>query len=403
MNQWTIAVRQITQNPLRSLLMAVGVALFALVIVSVTLVMAGINQAISQTVDRLGADVMLIPAGEQFATQFNEALITGKPTTFYLPRDLAEAMEGLAGVDKVSTQTYAQTLTNARCCAGSFFLIGFDRPHDFTLEPWLRERVEPWPQDSEDWIIVGDRILLRLNEEVTLYGTSFKVAGVLGPTGTGMDWSIYCPDPVLRRLVQTSAVQAESPLNIPADQVSAILIRARAGTDLIDLAERLEQAHPGTQAVLSSSVGKLARNQLKVIALISLWIVGILWLITALLSGVVFSQAIRERQGEIGLFLAKGAHRGFVLDMLTRESLIVSALSSVSGAVAALLLIASFQRLLAVTLGVPSVLPRPATTVALVLGLCVFGTISSLICSLLPALGMLRTEPYEAIKRGETA
>jgi len=312
-------------------------------------------------------------------------------------------VEKLEGVNKVTTQTYAQTLTNARCCAGNFFLIGFDRISDFTVQPWLKHRVDPWPQDSEDWIIVGDRILLRLGEQAMLYGTSFQVAGVLGPTGTGMDWSIYCPDPALRRLVQTSITQAESPLHIADQQVSAIFIRAEPGTDLIDLAERTEQAHPGIQAVLSSSVGKLARTQLKVIALISLWVVGILWLIAALLSGVVFSQAIRERQGEIGLFLAKGAHRGFVLGMLAKESLIVSAASSVCGAGAALLIIGSFQQLLAASLGVPRVLPHPATTTALVLGLCSFGTASTLICSLLPALGMLRTEPYEAIKRGKNA
>ena len=353
--------------------------------------------------DRLGADIMLIPPGEHTATQFNEALITGKPTTFYLPHTLAESVEKLEGVTKVTTQTYAQTLTNARCCAGNFFLIGFDRTGDFTVQPWLKHRVEPWPQDSEDWIIVGDRILLRLGEQVTLYGTSFRVAGVLGPTGMGMDWSIYCPDSALRRLVRTSATQAQAPLDIPDQQVSAIFIRAQAGTDHIDLAERLEQAHPNIQAVLSSSVGKLARNQLKVIALISLWVVGILWLIAGLLSGVVFSQAIRERQGEIGLFLAKGAHKGFILGMLAKESLIVSAVASVCGAGAALLLIGSFQQLLASSLGVSRVLPQAPVTATLVLGLCAFGTLSSLLCSLLPALGMLRMEPYEAIKRGKTA
>jgi putative ABC transport system permease protein len=403
MNQWSIAARQIQQNPLRSLLMAVGVALFALVIVSVTLVMVGINQSISQTVDRLGADLMLIPQGDQIATQFNEALITGKPTRFYLAQALAQSVGELEYVDKVTTQTYAQTLTNARCCAGNFFLIGFDRASDFTVQPWLTHRVETWPQDSEDWIIVGDRILLGLGEQVKLYGSSFKVAGVLGPTGTGMDWSIYCPDPALRRLVRSSVTQAEFPLHIADEQVSTILIRAQAGTDLIDLAERLEQAHPKVQAVLSSSVGKLARNQLKVIALISLWVVGVLWLIAALLSGVVFSQAIRERQGEIGLFLAKGAHRSFILGMLSKESLIVSTVSSLCGAAAALVIVGSFQQLLAASLGVPNVLPHAATTTALVLGLCTFGTVSALLCSLLPALGMLRMEPYEAIKRGKTA
>ncbi len=402
MNQWTIATRQIKQNPLRSMLMAAGIAIFAAVIVAVTLLMVGINHAIDQTVNRLGADMMVIPRGDQVTAQFNEALISGKPTSFYLPRARLQEVRSLSGIDRVAAQTYAQTLTNARCCAGKFFLVGFDRESDFTIQPWLMNQDTPWPQEANG-IIVGDRILLSLGETVELYGTSFEVAGVLNPTGMGMDWTVYMPHSALLHMVEQSRRKAVTPLQIHDQSISAIFVRASHGVDLIDLAERVEQALPDCQVVLSSSVGKLARAQLKVVAIISLGIVGALWCVAALLSGVVVSQAVRERQSELGLFLAKGARKRFILGMLVRESFIIAALASLAGATLAVLILVSFRQLLAVALGIPNVLPSPPVILILTVGLCGVGILTAVSCACLPALSMLRKEPFEAIKGGRNA
>jgi putative ABC transport system permease protein len=402
MNQWTIAIRQIKRNPLRSMLMAAGIAIFAAVIVAVTLLMVGINHSIDQTVDRLGADMMVIPRGDQVTAQFNEALISGKPTSFYLPRVRLQEVKSLDGVDRVAAQTYAQTLTNARCCAGKFFLVGFDRESDFTIGPWLMRQDEIKPQEKNG-IIVGDRILLGLGETVEFYGTTFEVAGVLNPTGMGMDWTVYMPHAALRNMVEQSKNKAVTPLQIHDQSISAIFVRAQRGVDLIDLAERVERALPDCQVVLSSSVGKLARAQLKVVAVISLGVVGALWCVAALLSGVVVAQAVRERQSELGLFLAKGARKSFILGMLVKESLIVSVLASLAGAALAVLIVVSFRQLLAVALGIPHVLPSLPVILILVVGLCGVGTLTAVFCACLPAINMLRKEPFEAIKGGRDA
>jgi len=400
MNQWAIAMRQIRCNPLRSALMAVGVAIFAGVIVAVTLLIVGINQSIDRTVNQLGADLMLIPRGEQFSAQFNEALISGKPTSFYLPQKRLPEILALEGVGRVTAQTYAQTLTNARCCAGQFFLVGFDQASDFTIQPWLREDHGSWPSEDEDWVVVGDRILLGIGDEVAFYGTSFRVAAVLNPTGTGMDWTVYMPHAALHRMVARSTTEAVTPLQIDREQVSAFFVRAQPGVDLIDLAERLEQVCPDCQAVLSSSVGKLARAQLKVVAVISFGVVGALWIVAALLSGVIFAQAVRERSSEIGLFMAKGAKRGFVLGMLVKEALLIAAGASLGGSLCALLMVTSFRQLLSVSLGIPQVLPGLAVMLLLVCALCAVGTLTAVVCACLPAVSMLRNEPFEAIKGG---
>jgi putative ABC transport system permease protein len=400
MNQLSIAIRQIRRNLLRSVLMAVGVCLFTGVMVGVTLLIVGVNQSIGRTVDRLGADLMVIPRGEDVAAQFNEALITGKPTHFYLPRARLDQIAAQRDVARVAAQTYAQTLTNARCCSGHFFLVGFERASDFTVQPWLKQAPETWPPDDQDWIVVGDRILLHVGDTVTFYGTTFTVAAVLSPTGTGMDWTVYVPLPGLRRMVDHSALRAITPLQIDPNDISAIFVRSEPGVDLIDLAEKIEADCPDCQAVLSSSVGKLARAQLKVVTVISLGVVGALWIVAGLLSGVVFAQAVRERRGEIGLFLAKGAEGRFIAGMLAREALLIALTASLAGAGAAVLVVTSFRQLLGVSLGVSRVLPDLKAMLVLVLGLAVLAGFSAVFCSLLPVLSMLRAEPYEAIKGG---
>ncbi len=83
MNGWYLALSQIKRNPLRSGLMAVGIVIAAAVTTAIALLMAGVNESITNTVERLGADIMVLPRGEKIARQFNEALITGKPASFY--------------------------------------------------------------------------------------------------------------------------------------------------------------------------------------------------------------------------------------------------------------------------------------------------------------------------------
>ena len=177
-------------------------------------------------------------------------------------------------------------------------LVGFNPETDFTITPWLKDDVSSLTTDVHNWMIVGDRILLHKGDVAEFYGTPFTVAGVLEPTGTGMDWTIYISQKSLRKMVSDSGAKAEMPLRIPEGDVSAVFIRAEQGVDLIDLAEKIEQTAPGSQAILSSTVAKVARRQLSgITGLLGCIVIGLWAMALALaLSGVVFSMAVRERR-----------------------------------------------------------------------------------------------------------
>ena len=402
MNGWYLALSQIKRNLLRSALMAIGIVIAAAVMTAVALLIAGVNEGITNTVKRLGADVMVMPRGEKVARQFNEALITGKPATFYFEPSTADKVSKVPGVDHTSNQIFVETLTNARCCAGKFFVVAFNPDTDFTVKPWLKSDVSLSISGMENWMIVGDRILLRKGSEAQFYGTSFTVAGVLEPTGTGMDWTIYISERSLRKMVTGSATKAEMPLRIRQGDVSTILVKAEPGVNLIDLAERIEQAAPEIQVVLSSTVAKLARQQLFLIACVLGCIVAGLWIMALILSGVIFSMAVRERRSQIGLLVAKGANKCFIFGMLTKESIMIAASSCLSGCFMGLLIVISFRELLSNALGASDVLPATATACFFVSAFSFLGTATAVITAIMPVIPILRTEPYEAIKQGRT-
>jgi putative ABC transport system permease protein len=254
----------------------------------------------------------------------------------------------------------------------------------------------------DNWMIVGDRILLRKGDTAQFYGTSFTVAGVLEPTGTGMDWTIYISNQSLRQLVFTSRTNAETPLTISEGNVSAVLIKAAPGIDLIDLAERIEQVAPEAQAILSSTVAKLARHQLSAIVVVLGCVVASLWVMALALNGVVFFMGVRERRSQVGLLVAKGANKGFVFGMLMKESVMIAAAASVSGCVLGLFIVISFRELLSNALGASDVLPDAATTGAFIAAFSVLATATAVIAAIVPVIPILRTEPYEAIRTGNT-
>ncbi|MBW8003427.1 MAG: ABC transporter permease [Planctomycetes bacterium] len=400
MNGWYLALSQIKRNPLRSALMAIGIVIAAAFMTAVALLIVGVNEGITNTVKRLGADIMVVPRGEKIARQFNEALLTGKPATFYLATATIEKVSRVPGVENISSQIFVETLTNARCCAGKFFIVAFDPDTDFTVKPWLKDEAGLSISQMEDWMIVGDRILLRKGSEAQFYGTTFTVAGVLEPTGTGMDWTIYISEKSLRKMVTGSGTKAEMPLRIRQGDYSSILVKAQAGADLIDLAEKIEQAAPEIQVILSSTVAKLARGQLFATAYVLGCIVAGLWIMALVMSGVIFSMAVRERRSQIGLLIAKGANKNFIFGMLTKESILIAATSCLSGCLMGLLIVFSFRELLSNALGASDVLPTAATAGLFVAAFSVLGTATAVITAIMPVIPILRTEPYEAIKQG---
>jgi putative ABC transport system permease protein len=317
-----------------------------------------------------------------------------------MPRALESQIAAIEGVERTSAQVYVQTLSNASCCTGEFFLVGFDPQTDFTISPWLATNLSGKTLNPQD-TIVGDRILLREGDGAMFYGSEFTVAGVLEKTGMGIDRTIYIPLPGIQAMIAGSATQAEKALTIAPDQISAVMIQVKPGVKVNDVAEAIETRIGGVQAFPTSQLNQAVNNQLSGVLGMVLIVTFTLWVMSLLTVGLIFSVVVNERQRELGLLRAMGAQKGFIFRLVMSEAGMLTGLGGVAGVFSALVILFSFSRLIQKSLHIPYLMPSSFEIVGLVLTLIGISFLTGAVASLLPAARSSRMVIYDSIRQGE--
>jgi putative ABC transport system permease protein len=140
MNLYRLALKNIAGSAFRSWVVGLCALLVAGLALATTLIMRGAEDSLRLAIDRLGADIVVVPEGT--ATQVETALLMGIPTEVWMPQETLDRVAAVPGVQVVTPQLYLSTLTGAACCSVEhMFLIAYDPRTDFVVEPWLIENL----------------------------------------------------------------------------------------------------------------------------------------------------------------------------------------------------------------------------------------------------------------------
>ncbi|MFQ6135482.1 MAG: ABC transporter permease, partial [Nitrososphaerales archaeon] len=77
-----LARQNIRRRLFRTLVIIISVGLAAGLLFSTTILMQGVRDSVRIGTDRLGADLLVVPQGA--ATEAENVLLLGEPTTFYM-------------------------------------------------------------------------------------------------------------------------------------------------------------------------------------------------------------------------------------------------------------------------------------------------------------------------------
>jgi putative ABC transport system permease protein len=395
----TTLVRQnLQRKATRAIAIGLSVAVAAGSLFFATMLLRGINTSLTVGRARLGADLVVVPRGQGDVTQ--EAFITGEATSFTMPSSVIGEIAAIEGVAAASPQLYIQTLTNATCCIGEFFLVGYDPQSDFTIKPWLTTHI-PDGQTGDLEIIAGDRILLRAGDGATFFGTGFQVAGVLEKTGMGIDRTIYIPLNGVRQMIADSGEKAEQALPIGADEISSVMIKVAPGADVVDVAERIEGALDNVNVFTASQLNQTVSVHLQGIMGTLIGVTVVLWLMSMMMIALVFTLIINERRREFGLLRAMGATRRFIFELVIREAGTLTTLGGVVGILVTGVILIAFTNLIQQRLSIPYLTPSLLEIGLIQAGLLALALLTGVLASLYPAYTSSRLEPYAAIRKGE--
>jgi putative ABC transport system permease protein len=390
-----LALRGISGSAFRSWLIGFCALVIAGFALSTVLVMQGARGSLDQTLTRLGADILVVPQGAEEQTQ--GALLMGQPVKAYLPLDKVQEIAAVPGVEKASPQLYLESLADAPCCSvASMFMVAYDPASDFTLGPWLTQKLGRELKLGE--AVGGKYVFIPEGQEnIVLYGYILSLESNLAATGTNLDNSIFITFDTARDMARLSVKNAVQPLAIPADAASSIMVKVAPGFDPKAVAVDIYKRVAGVTPIQAPEMFGSFRNQVSGVLQAMLLVLGLALGLSLLLIGFVFSIAVNERRRQIGVLRALGATRSAVVVSLLTEATILAVAGAVVGVILASVGIYLFRDLLTSRLGFFS-FPSPG----LVAGVVVAGLVLAVACvavaAAVPALRISRQEPAVSMR-----
>jgi putative ABC transport system permease protein len=315
-----------------------------------------------------------------------------------MPREVIDQIAIIPGVEKVSPQFFLATLRGAACCSvPEMFLIAYEPETDFTLKPWLESNLEDGLNPGE---AVGGAFIFVPKDPgyILIYGSEVILKGNLEPTGTGLDRSMFFTFETAYKIAQSSPEKALDTLDIPANSVSAAMVKTHLGTDIHQVAEEIQDVVPDVTPVESSNL--FHSQRLEIIGLLKsvLALLGVAWLLCVALIGLAFSMAVNERRQEIGVLRALGFPRPLVLRSLLSEGLILALAGGIGGIALFTFAVYLFRNLIVQIMGVPFLFPTPIQLIALSAGALALTLISVTLGALIPILRVSLMDPSLAMR-----
>lgn len=388
-----LAALNLLRNPGRSFAVLLGVLLVAGTAFTGGLISKGVGRAVDTGLARLGADLMVVPEGASAST--HTALVMGEPAAFYMDGAVADKVAAIPGVTAVSPQIYVETLASSACCTGRLFLVGYDPATDFTVKPWLGRTLG---RDlAADEVLVGNHVLGLMGDPLIFYGSTFRLAARLDPTGMGMDETVFLPAPAVWAMAEQSVTKAEQPLQIGPGQVSAVLVRLDDPAEAAGVAAEIAKRLPGVSVVTAGQITQGVATDLNglmgLLMPITLGVLAVALLLFLLLFGAVAA----ERSREIGLLRAMGATARQAIAGLLVEAALLGALGGLGGVLAGRVVYGLFRDAIRVSYTLPFLYPSSAQQTALGVGVVALSALVGVMAAAYPALRLARLDPHYAI------
>jgi putative ABC transport system permease protein len=400
LNLWRLAWQNLWQKRVRAALLLTGTALTGALLFGAYFFLQSMEEGLEAGAGRLGADLMVVPQG--FSSELEELLVAGTVSSFYMDSAIVDQVRRLPGVAAVSPQLYLKTY-QGDCCGiwGDYPVIGFEPETDFTITPWLINVKEL----GDNGIIVGHKAggynpyweanILAMADRIKLLGEQFYVKGVMYPTGTGTDYSIFITLTAAQALAgQHAGIVASS------RDISALMIKAEAGTALAQLKTQIEALEQVEVIVTNQLVAGL-RERMRPLQLLVKVGAGLFVVIVLLQGGVIFSGLLEQRQREFGFFRAMGATAKMVAKVVLAELGFLSLIGGGVGVAITAVVLYDYRMGLQELFQLPLVFPTFGQTVLLVMGSILATYLVLALAAAIPLYQLCKKDPYEAIREGE--
>jgi len=400
-------VAGIRNKPGRNLAAAFCFALIAANLFTGQYLIAGEVGSVDQGVNRMGADLLVVPSEYTQLLSGAEsddtmAIVAVLPSIYRFNRDFLSEIGTVQGVAGVSAQLFVRAVNIPELSSSPINVYGIDPKTDFTIQPWLQDPLSDPLGTGE--VLIGRDIRGTVRDTISIAGRTYTVVGVLDRTQSEMDHALFLSmDDALVLASAETDVRTGGPL-IVSGGVNAGLVRVAPGEDrdvVVSRINRLGSAAGITVIGRHFSLDPISQNLDGLPGILNA--ISAIVLIAAFpLIALIAAMVAHERRHEIGLLRSMGATRPIVVFLVMAESLSLAALGAVAGIVASLVLlfvldpIGFLNSALQVSFRIPG-----AAEIVVLAGMAFLVVISmGTLASVYPAYRSSTMNAFDAIRQG---
>jgi len=392
-----LALQNLGRRKARSLLLIAAVAISSGVVFTGATLMRSIDDSMAVGFTRLGADMMVVPEGA--LTNITAALLTVEPTDLVLDADVLAKVR-LASVARAAPQKIARVEHSGIGGHHELVdLIGIDPALDFTIQPWLKEKLgrELRPGD----VILGAGRDAPLGSQLLIFGKPHMVYGKLGRTGVGThERGVFMSIATLEAMAPS---MPQRPAVVAPGKVTGFLVELAPGATALQARFAILSAVKGARVVTGDSSLSGIRQGLAALLKGILAVMLLMFASMAVMVSVLFSAIVTERRAELGLLKAIGARGTQLIGVMVVEAVIATGFGGVLGVTLGVLVMRFYERSLVYYLdniGVPFVWLDLPHTVAFAAAAIVLAAAIGALGALYPAWRASRRDAYDLV-RGE--
>ena len=381
MNIRMLAWRNLFRRKSRAVFTGLGIFLGIGTLVALSSLTMQMEGAVRDKLDRYGANILIVPRADQLSLGFGDIALGGAQVAHARLTMADEKSIRSIGFSERLRSVVPFFLTASDASGKDVVWMGLPAKEIAVARPWWEVSGTALQEKGE--VLLGAEVAALLDKgpggTIVSGGRTFRVAGVLHPTGEKED-SMVIAD------IRDVQALAKNPKAVTFFEVAALC----KDCPVEDIVGQIGSALPGARVSAIRQVVESRKAAVDQFRRLGLAVSAIVLAIGGLMVFVTVMGNVQERTREIGVLRAVGFRRRAIVSLLFWETGWVSLLSAVSGAVVGM----AAARLTSPLFGVEraEILLTPAVTGVVV------GMVLGLLGSVPPAMRAAALSPTEAIR-----
>jgi putative ABC transport system permease protein len=385
-----LAWRNVFGNSFRSVAIFSTAALIAGLALTATLLVRGAEASLRSNLDRMGADILVLPWGT-ITEKIEGVRLMSAAIDGWIPLAYMDQIAAMEGVVAVSPQLYLGVLDDSPYSPyPKMYLVSFDPATDFTLQPWM--------ENKRTGLEVGEAIggahisLPSGSSEFELHGVQLKLVDRLTKTDTTIDDTLFVSFETAEQMEIWSSEHENSSLKLMPGAVSAIMVKVGMDSDPHEVAVRMLEEIKGVTPLENPRFFQAERRQMIGVLQMLLGALAGIWILAVAFMGLVFSIAVNERRFEMGVLRAIGFPSPMIMKTLLFEGVSLALTGGFVGVLITVILFYALGQQFVAWTSLPLYAPSPLGMIVLLLWGLFLALLSVTLAAFLPAWRISREE-----------